>query len=253
MKSLQGNLGEWCTVEYDFRVMAMNSAQDEYLIRGHNALETCVILSEDYARLFAKRKFMEIETVKRVLRGLNEKGVRNCLVGGMALAHHSIPRLTQDVDIMVLPEDLPLVQQALQGHLQRGTAVVLIFQVGETRIDILPANLRAKREAVLGAIESAIDDLPVKVIKLRDLILLKMWAAPERPERTKRLQDETDIVSLIEFNAGSVSAEDIAHVGRNLLALCYTPPDLDKYRAQINWLNEELEKLGLSALRYHLP
>jgi len=70
---------------------------------------------------------MERDTVKDVLRRFNEGGVRYCLVGGLALAHHSIPRQTQDVDIMVLPEDLPLVQRLLKGHEQRGTAVVMIF------------------------------------------------------------------------------------------------------------------------------
>jgi len=230
----------------------MGSAQDEYLIRGHNGLETCVILSEDYARLFAKRKFMEIETVKRVLRGLNEKGVRYCLVGGMALAHHSIPRLTQDVVIMVLPEDLPLVAQLLQGHQQRGTAVVSIFQIGDTRIDILPANLRAKREAVLGAIEGVIDDLPVKVVNLRDLILLKMWAAPERPELGKKMRDEADVTQLIETNPGKVSADDIAYVCRSVLAMAYTSEDVKELRDQVQWLNATLDKLGLSALHYPL-
>lgn len=78
--------------------MSTNPSQEEYLIRGHNGLETCVILSEE--GLLGKRKFMERDTVKDVLRRFNEGGVRYCLVGGLALAHHSIPRQTQDVDIM---------------------------------------------------------------------------------------------------------------------------------------------------------
>jgi hypothetical protein len=230
--------------------MGISSAQEEYLIPGHNGLETCVILSE--TRLFAtERKFMERETVKEVLRRFNENGVRYCLVGGLALAHHAIPRQTQDVDILVLPEDLPLVQQALQGHQLRGTAVVLIFQIGATRIDIIPANLRAKQAAVLGALEDVLDELPVRVANLRDLILLKLWAAPERPELGKRLQDETGVVSLIEFNPEKVSAEDIAYVCRALLTMAYTPEDVKKYRAQIEWLNSVLEKLGLSDRCYH--
>ena len=232
--------------------MRISSSKEEYLIKGHNGLETCVILSEDYGRMFAKRKFMERETVKDVLRRLNEGGVHYCLIGGMALAHYSVPRLTQDVDILVLPEDLPIVQQALAGHEQRGTAVVLIFQIGETRIDIIPANLRAKRAAVLNCIDDVLDDLPVKVVNLRDLILLKMWAAPERPDRGKRLRDEADIVELIEYNSEKVLAADIAYLCQTLLKMVYTPPDTQKYRAQIEWLNGELEKLGLSDRRYEL-
>lgn len=230
--------------------MSTNPSQEEYLIRGHNGLETCVILSED--GLLGKRKFMERDTVKDVLRRFNESGVRYCLVGGLALAHHSIPRQTQDVDIMVLPEDLPLVQRLLKGHELRGTAVVMIFQIGDTRIDIIPANLRAKRAAVLEAIDDVIEELPVRVANLRDLILLKMWAIPDRPERAKRLQDEADVVGLIEMNPERVSVEDIAYICRSLLALAYTPEDANKYRTQIEWLNDELEKAGLSDRQYQM-
>jgi hypothetical protein len=67
---------------------------------------------------------MDRDTVKDVLRRFNESSVRYCLVEGLALAHHSIPRLTQDVDILVLPEDLPNVGQLLQGQVKQATAVV---------------------------------------------------------------------------------------------------------------------------------
>jgi predicted nucleotidyltransferase len=193
---------------------------------------------------------MERATVKEVLRKFNEAGVRYCLVGGLALAHHSIPRQTQDVDIMVLPEDLPLVKELLAGHQLRGTAVVMIFQIGDTRFDVIPAILRAKRTSVLGAIEDAFEGLTVKVANLRDMILLKMWAATERPERSKHLQEEADVIALIEFNPDKISAEDIGYVSRNLLALAYTPEDADKFRAQVEWLNSELLKLGLINLCY---
>jgi hypothetical protein len=225
-------------------------SQEEYLIPGHNGLETSVILSE--TALLCKRRFMERDTVKDVLRRFNEAGVRYCLVGGLALAHHSIPRLTQDMDVMVLPEDLPLVQRLLEGSAQRGTAVAMVFQIGDTRIDIIPANLKAKRAAVLEAIDDVIEELPVRVANLRDLILLKMWAIPDRPERAKRLQDEADVVGLIEMNPERVSVEDIAYICRSLLALAYTPDDANKWRAQIEWLNDELEKVGLTDLKYRI-
>ncbi len=195
---------------------------------------------------------MDREVVKDVLRRFNEQGVRYCLIGGLAMAHHAVPRQTQDVDLMALPEDMPLVGQLLQGHQQRGTAVVLIFQVGVTRFDIIPANLRAQREAVLGAIDDALEEQPVKVANLRDLLLLKMWAAPDRPELSKRMRDETDMVELIEMNSESVSATDIAYICQTLLAMCYTAEDVNKYRAQIEWLNAKLETLGLSDRRYEL-
>jgi hypothetical protein len=91
-----------------------------------------------------------------------------------------------------------------------------------------------------------------KVVNLRDLIFLKMLAAPDRPERSKRVRDEADIVELIEYNSEKVSAEDIWYICRTLLAMVYTPEDTQKYRAQIEWLNSELEKLGLRDRRFNL-
>ena len=224
--------------------------QEEYLLKGHNGLETCVLLSE--RGLLGTKRTMNQETVKEVLRGLNEAGVRYCLVGGLALARHSVPRQTQDVDILVLPEDLPLVQHLLQGHELHGTSVEMVFQIRETRIDIIPANLRAKREAVLSYIEDTLDEIVVRVVNLRDLILLKLWAIPDRPAKGKRMQDETDVVGLIEMNPQRISADDIAYISRNLLALAYTPEDTKKYRAQVEWLNEVLKELGLAGLCYPL-
>jgi len=46
------------------------------------------------------------------------------------------------------------------------------------------------------------------------------------------------------MNPERFSAEDIAYICRSLLALAYTPEDANKYRAQIEWLNNELEKVG---------
>lgn len=53
---------------------------------------------------------MESETVQGVLRRFNESGIRYCLVGGLAMAQHAVPRQTQDVDVLMLPEDVPLVR-----------------------------------------------------------------------------------------------------------------------------------------------
>ncbi len=195
---------------------------------------------------------MERETVKDILRQFNERGIRYCLIGGLALAHHSIPRMTQDVDLLVLPEDMPLVQQVLAGHELHGSSVVLIFQVGATKIDVQPANLRAKREAVLSAIDDLLDEQMIKVVNLRDLLFLKMWAVPMRHEMGKRAQDEADIINLLEFNSEKVTPEMISYICRALLAMVYSAEDTAKYRVQIEWLNELLEKLGLGDRCYQL-
>jgi hypothetical protein len=230
-----------------------SSAREEYLIPGRSGLDTAITLSERYPKFFAGRQFMDRETIKDVLHRFNQRGIRYCLVGGLALAHHSIPRVTQDVDVLVLPEDIPAVQELLKGHELRGTAVVQIFQIGETRFDIIPANLRSKRQAVLEAIDELFEGELIKVASLRNMIFLKLWASSERHELGKRMQDETDVVFLIEHNSDKVSAEDIAYVCRTFVALAYTPEDARKYQSKVHWLNRQLEELKLGDHKYSPP
>jgi predicted nucleotidyltransferase len=246
--------------------MCISSSKEEYLIPGHNGLETCVILSE--TRLFAEKRFMERETVKEVLRRFNESGVQYCLVGGLAVAHHAIPRQTEDVDILVFPEDLSRVQWLLQGHQLfsedrsrvqwllperhwRRISGVLVFQIRETRIDIIP--MYPVKSVVINATEGMIEGLPAKVVDLPDLILLKLLTAPERPKLSKRLQDEADVVALIDLNREKIPVEEIAYICRTLLAVAPTPEKKKIYRAQVEWLNSELEKLGMSDRCFPLP
>ncbi len=196
---------------------------------------------------------MERETIKDVLKRLNENGVRYCLVGGLALAHHSIPRVTQDVDLLVLPEDLPRVEELLKGHELRGTSEALIFKIGETRFDIIPANLRSKRQAVTNAIDEIFDGETIKVANLRDMIFLKLWASSERRDLAKRAQDETDVIGLIQLNPEQVSVEDIDYACRTLLAMAYTPEEMRKYQAKVDWLNGVLEELEMADRKYRPP
>ena len=232
--------------------MGMLEKRSDYLLRGQNGLETCLTLSEDYAEMFAKRKYMERDKVKEILRRLNEAQVRYAIIGGMALAHHAVPRFTQDLDLMVLAEDAPRVHEMFSDHYQRGTAVARIYDFNGTRFDIQPTSLRVKRAVIDHAIDDTIDDVPVKVAGLRDLILLKLLAVPERPELPKRLQDEADVAALLQHNAERITSEDVQYIGRNLLAVCFTGDEVKKYRQVIVWLNETLSALGMADRRYPL-
>ncbi len=54
------------------------------------------------------------------------------------------------------------------------------------------------------------------------------------------------------MNSEKVSAAEITYICQSLLAMVCTPQDEQRYRAQIEWLNGELEKLGWSDRRYDL-
>ena len=220
------------------------------LLPGLNGVETCLTLSEEYGDLFGGRKLMEQERVRDILRTLNEAQIHYAIIGGVAMGYHSIPRATQDIDVLVSREDIPRVQRLLQPYYRRGTAVVMVFDVEGTHLDVLPATLRYGRTAIENAVEVLVHDIPAKVVSVRDLLLLKLFAIPDRPDPVKAMQDRTDVGALLRDNADTISQEDITYLVRNLLGLAFTREDVEKYQQLIIWLNETLDLLGMADRHY---
>jgi hypothetical protein len=220
------------------------------LLPGLNGVETCLMLSEEYGDLFGGRKLMERERVRDILRTLNEAQIHYAIIGGVAMGYHSIPRATQDIDVLVRREDIPRLQRLLQPYYRRGTAVVMVFDVEGTHLDVLPATLRYGRTAIENAIDVLVHDIPAKVVSVRDLLLLKLFAIPDRPDPVKAMQDRTDVAALLRDNADNISQEDITYLVRTLLGLAFTREDVEKYQRLIVWLNETQDLLGMADRRY---
>ncbi len=143
---------------------------------GKNALETAVALGE-FGNPFKGERFMRAETLRWLFEQLNENGIRYALIGDLAVSHYAIPRTTQDVDILVLQEDAGKLLQLLRPYYSRGTAQVMFFLIGETRVDITIATMRYQREAILNAQEVSFEGVPVKIVSPRDLVLTKLLSA----------------------------------------------------------------------------
>jgi len=195
---------------------------------------------------------LEHDKVKEIFRRLNAGGVRYALIGGLAYSQYAPPRATQDVDLVVLAEDVHKVRQLFPDCYRRGTAIAGIYEFEGTRFDVQSAQLRAQVAAVTNAVEDTYEGEPIKVASVRDLIVLKVWAAAERHEVGQRLQDQADVVRLLEYNADRTSADDIAYIARSLLALGYTAEAVAKFRQSIVWLNQTLDELELSDRKYPL-
>lgn len=230
----------------------LEAQRAEYLFRGQSGIETCLTLSEEYADLFAKRKLMERQRVKAILQTLNEHGIRYAIIGGVALAHHARPRMTQDIDLLVAVEDVERVRTLLRDHYQRGTAIVYLFDVEGTRLDVLPARLCYQMAALDHAVEVTIEDVPTKVVRVHDLILLKMFAFPERADPAEAMRDQADVAELLRCNSHRISQSDITYIAERMLELCFTQEDVQKCRKALEWLNETLELLGMADRKYPL-
>lgn len=218
--------------------------QAEYLRPGRNAMETSVELAQSFTR--NGKPFMLIESVKKVLKTLNDNNIPYAIIGGLAVAHHAVPRLTQDIDLAVYLEDTGKVRALFPQSYLRGTVVVEVYEVEGTRLDILPARLQYQRAVVQNAVSGVIEGVPARIATPRDLILLKMMAAPSRPELAARMQDETDIAGILQFQSEAIRKEDIQYVADRLLELCFTPDERARTWSQLEWMNSILEQLGMS-------
>src|SRR6266852_1448385 len=135
--------------------------QLEYLLPGCNALETSLMLGQSWTR--RGKPYMLVETVKRVLQTLDGNQIPYAVIGGLAVSHHAVPRLTQDLDLVVLHEDTGRIRALFPGCYRRGTAVVEVYDIEGIRVDLLPAKLRYQREVVRNAVPGEIEGMPAKV------------------------------------------------------------------------------------------
>ncbi len=220
-----------------------------------SGIAECLMLSEEWGKLFVKPRglpIMEREKVKMVLRLLNDAGIPYAIVGAVALAQYVEPRFTHDLDLMVLVEDGPKVRRLLEPYYGRGAVNVMFFEVEGTQVDVLLARLRYERHAVRRAMDILIDDVPAKVVDVRDLVLMKLLAAWERPQETDRQQDRVDIQRLLTHHGHKLTPDDIAYIAERLRELCFLPEEVARWQERMQWLNETLERLDLVPLRYRL-
>jgi hypothetical protein len=228
----------------------VEESRSDHLLPGLNGVETCLTLSEDYGDLFWGRKLMERDKVKAILQRLNAERIHYAIIGAVALGYHATPRATQDIDLLVRRDDVPRLRRLLQDYYLRGTAVVMVFDVNGTHLDVLPADLRLKRAAIDNAIDVLVHDIPAKVVTVRDLLLLKLLAIPDRPDPVKAMQDRTDVAALLRDNTDKISREDIRFLARSLRDIVFTREDAQKHADLMRWLNETLELLGMADRRY---
>lgn len=125
-----------------------------------------------------------------------------CLVGGVALAYHDLPRFTKDIDLLVSPEGLPVVAGILeQAGYFRSTQPWTFASTRLTLhrymkvegkeyllIDLLMAGEPRHLEIITGAIQARHDGVVIPVATKADLVWLK--------GKRNSPQDQVDIQGL---------------------------------------------------------
>jgi hypothetical protein len=144
--------------------------------------------------------------LKTLVDSLESRGIDYALCGGMALAIHGAPRATQDIDILLRPEDIGRLREAARNcgftlesfpkdfasglTIQRFTKVI---EGQPLMLDVL--FVKGPLESVwAGRQTAALEDGFVRVVSREGLISLKPAAG--------RPQDVADVKRLEELSRG---------------------------------------------------
>ena len=154
---------------------------------------------------------MLIQALRIILSVLENLEVPYALIGGLALAFYNVVRATKDLDLLILLS--PVEMERLAGQLAAnglraqarkgapgdpvvGVVVVdLPIGVGHVSCDLLLPSARWQSEAVRNAQSFETEGLSLRVVRARDLFLLKLYA--DGPQdlldagSLLRLQDES--------------------------------------------------------------
>ncbi|MBI5789376.1 MAG: nucleotidyltransferase [Candidatus Schekmanbacteria bacterium] len=139
-------------------------------------------------------------TLQKILTEFDQKGVRYALMGGFALGVLGIPRTTVDLDFLVNRDDATHIAQIMQQigyecayqseNVAQYISALKIF--GE--VDFLYA-FRSSALAMLNrAVEKELSGKTIKVLRVEDIIGLKLQAAVNNSARFS--QDWADIEAL---------------------------------------------------------
>jgi len=142
------------------------------------------------------------ETVERISRRLDELGIPFVVVGGVAMFHHGFRRFTEDVAILVSPEDLARIHEHLDG-----LGFVRLFSasknlqdaVNGVRIEFLisgeyPGDGKPKPVAFPHPKDVLEIRDGIKVLQLPRLIELKLASYMTGKARSKDLGDVEELI-----------------------------------------------------------
>lgn len=145
------------------------------------------------------------QTMRRIAKRLDELGVPYAIVGGMALFQHGFRRYTEDVDILVTKESLPIIHGNLSGRgylaAFAGSKNLRDTELG-VKIEFLitggfPGDGKPKPVSFPDPAVVAVELDGRKYIPLPTLIELKLASGMTNPSRLKDLADVQEVIKTL--------------------------------------------------------
>ncbi|MEK6574522.1 MAG: hypothetical protein AABZ58_09450 [Chloroflexota bacterium] len=142
-------------------------------------------------------------TMKRLARDLEDEGISYAIIGGMALNLWGYTRETVDVDILLTPDGLANFKDRFvgRGYLLAFTGASKTFRDTQTQVKIevittgeYPGDGKPKPVVFPNPAESSIDRDGYRVIRLENLIELKLASGLSAAHRMKDLADVLELI-----------------------------------------------------------
>lgn len=144
-------------------------------------------------------------TLRRLVQRLDDEGIAYALLGGLALAEHGYPRLTEDIDLLLNPSGLERFHLRLVGRGYRpafrgaqktfrdtetGVRIEIVTS-GEYPGDGLPKPVAFPDPEIAGV---AMEKEGIRVVALDKLIELKLASGTSAAHRLRDLADVQDLI-----------------------------------------------------------
>lgn len=144
-------------------------------------------------------------TLRRIAGKLDELGVAYAVAGGMALNAHGHRRATLDVDVLVTPEGLKEIHEALEGlgYVRPFSGSKNLKDVETTvRVEFLvsgqfPGDGKPKPVAFPDPQTVATEIDGIKYLNLPTLVELKLASGISNPLRAKDIGDVIDLIRVL--------------------------------------------------------
>ncbi|MCH8806690.1 MAG: hypothetical protein IH986_11450 [Planctomycetes bacterium] len=177
-----------------------------------NDFEEKMCAGGDAAIQEAARFFMRTDPVHQTLRSiaqrLDEFGIAYAVADGMALVAHGYDRTTVDVDVLVTPDGLDAIHQALEGRGYlppfEGSRNLRDTQTG-VRIEFIvtgqfPGDGKPKPVAFPDPDKVAQEIDGVRFVNLPMLIELKLASGMSNPGRLRDLADVQELIRVLKLS-----------------------------------------------------
>ena len=150
------------------------------------------------------------ETLRRVTKDLENRGIQYCVIGAVALNNHGYRRFTEDIDLLLTKEGLEKFQKELVGLGYRPAfeGASKKFRTTEENVTVeiitsgeFPGDGKPKPVRFPEPTENQIEIDGVKTLTLEKLIELKLASGMTAPHRLKDLADVQELVKIKNLSA----------------------------------------------------